>query len=385
MCRTLSSTQADNLLDYLNFTTFLKWAKKVFLKSRFVNNTLYCDRKIKVDLDALNLIATGNNDAFLKCTYKEERKRHMFTYIAEDGFTSKNVFTQSSFEDTLLFLTSVYELIGIAADNNLSLKNINLSSEGVLRNNNNFKFIYYPIEIKKSLSKKEFVLKSISQIKCRDVRITDFRKKIKLAKNDDAAFELLEDFVSMYSGDSNKVYFDVDLTADEVETELLTNKEQFISVDSETMLLDCDNYVNSFAPIYEETSLLNSISDDDLNKTTLLTDEQVEQFSGFKERISGTTMCFVRMINSEKMKVDKTPFQIGKDVSSDYCLKDSSVSRNHATITFESGKFYITDNKSTNGTIVEGIKLKPYVKTELGEGYIILIGNESFQTYIERG
>lgn len=42
------------------------------------------------------------------------------------------------------------------------------------------------------------------------------------------------------------------------------------------------------------------------------------------------------------------------------------------------------DNNSTNGTTIEGIKLQPGEKGEIGNGYIILLGNESFQAHIER-
>lgn len=58
----------------------------------------------------------------------------------------------------------------------------------------------------------------------------------------------------------------------------------------------------------------------------------------------------------------------------DVVVKDPSVSRIHARITKENGKYFIEDMNSTNGTSKNGIRLKPYEKKILNEEDEIVMG-----------
>ena len=64
---------------------------------------------------------------------------------------------------------------------------------------------------------------------------------------------------------------------------------------------------------------------------------------------------------------------IGRGSSNDIVFNDPLVSHAHAVISFGSGRFWIEDLESTNGTLVNGEKISE--KTMLKNGYLIKIGS----------
>lgn len=50
------------------------------LNSGFINSTIICNEKKDVDLDALNLLASGEVAGLCQCSYKSESKHHHFIY-----------------------------------------------------------------------------------------------------------------------------------------------------------------------------------------------------------------------------------------------------------------------------------------------------------------
>lgn len=70
-------------------------------------------------------------------------------------------------------------------------------------------------------------------------------------------------------------------------------------------------------------------------------------------------------------------FSIGRLESSDLILSSTSVSRKHAKLRFESGDLYVTDLNSSNGTYVNGVRLKG--KALLRDGDLLKIGQSEFR------
>ncbi len=72
------------------------------------------------------------------------------------------------------------------------------------------------------------------------------------------------------------------------------------------------------------------------------------------------------------------PYRIGRGGTSDFPvkidLKDLGVSSVHATIQFSNGQYWIVDEGSTNGTFVNGDRLKPAQRRVLENGQIIRLG-----------
>ncbi len=62
-----------------------------------------------------------------------------------------------------------------------------------------------------------------------------------------------------------------------------------------------------------------------------------------------------------RVPVNTVPFQIGRQPSSDLILRDSRVSRTHARILFEEGRYVLEDAGSTHGTFLNGKPVKRHV------------------------
>ncbi len=75
---------------------------------------------------------------------------------------------------------------------------------------------------------------------------------------------------------------------------------------------------------------------------------------------------------------------IGRSVDDPNSLsldEDTSVSRQHAQITFENNAFYLTDLGSSNGTYVNGNRINPQTPTRLQNGATIIFGKNTEITF----
>lgn len=84
----------------------------------------------------------------------------------------------------------------------------------------------------------------------------------------------------------------------------------------------------------------------------------------------------------KKFRLEKPSTKIGKREGNDLILSDKTVSRNHVEIEYTSDSFLLRDMNSTNGTYVNGTKVK---EAYLAPGDIIKLGNTAieFQAFSE--
>lgn len=68
---------------------------------------------------------------------------------------------------------------------------------------------------------------------------------------------------------------------------------------------------------------------------------------------------------------------IGRDYSNDIIVEDSLVSRRHAIIIWKNDGYYLEDMKSSNGSLVNGKRIKDVVK--LSDGDVLSFGTHSFK------
>lgn len=72
--------------------------------------------------------------------------------------------------------------------------------------------------------------------------------------------------------------------------------------------------------------------------------------------------------------IQRKTFHIGRDSLNDFIFdpndeeKYRRISRNHATFTYENDQWYLSDDESTNGTWLNGLKLERWKKYPLAEG-----------------
>lgn len=107
-----------------------------------------------------------------------------------------------------------------------------------------------------------------------------------------------------------------------------------------------------------------------LNETTVLTDSM--PYSSF----------FINLRTREIFRISKEISRIGKDpMRNDFCIQgNSAVSREHAVIHFQNGQVYIMDNRSTNGTYIDGIRLASgSMSACLEHGMRIRLGDEELE------
>ena len=88
-----------------------------------------------------------------------------------------------------------------------------------------------------------------------------------------------------------------------------------------------------------------------------------------------------RLRTGEAITVNKSSFVLGKERSMvDYFIADNpAISRTHAIITSDGGRFFVTDKNSTNHTFVNGKLIAPEVAKELLSGDRIKLANEEFE------
>jgi pSer/pThr/pTyr-binding forkhead associated (FHA) protein len=78
------------------------------------------------------------------------------------------------------------------------------------------------------------------------------------------------------------------------------------------------------------------------------------------------------VINSQVFPIKKETTTLGRKLDNDLVLQDALVSRYHAEIKYEDGRFTIYDLDSTSGTFLNNKKIK---KSILYSGDLILLAN----------
>ncbi len=84
--------------------------------------------------------------------------------------------------------------------------------------------------------------------------------------------------------------------------------------------------------------------------------------------------------NNQNIPITETPFMMGKyntTIRLHYAIYDNNkVSRNHATILFDNGQYFVRDNQSRNGTTVNGKAILPLQPVALKDGDEIRLYDE---------
>lgn len=63
-------------------------------------------------------------------------------------------------------------------------------------------------------------------------------------------------------------------------------------------------------------------------------------------------------------RLERSTYFIGSQAGSDICISDPDISRKHMTLVIDSGRYYVIDRGSTNGTFLDDEKLEPGKKVE---------------------
>jgi len=89
---------------------------------------------------------------------------------------------------------------------------------------------------------------------------------------------------------------------------------------------------------------------------------------------------------SESIFLDHFPFRIGKQIDIvDYQIQNNAVSRKHADLIKEQGKYYLIDLGSTNGTFLNNRKIQTGVREELHSGDKVSFANATYSFIVAEG
>src|SRR5947207_6348568 len=69
------------------------------------------------------------------------------------------------------------------------------------------------------------------------------------------------------------------------------------------------------------------------------------------------SLIFVQGTEQRTLYLDHSPFSVGRKMDKDLVIADPRVSRDHALIVSENGKFFVEDQGSKHGTFVNGEKV----------------------------
>lgn len=94
--------------------------------------------------------------------------------------------------------------------------------------------------------------------------------------------------------------------------------------------------------------------------------------SSEEEKKKKLVFISVNIQEEVKLNITKTPFTIGKRVASvDGCIKKyPTISREHCKVVYKDSQHYLVDLNSSNGTYINGIRLKPF------EEYPVNLGDQ---------
>ena len=389
-------------------------------RNGFSDGVISCNEKKQVDLDALNLLAAGEIPELCRCGYQFELNHHRFVYEIGGLTAAAALDGPVTFNETVTLLQSAAAMLPQLASHDLAVDNVKSTKDYLFRSGSGYQFIYLPLSGKRKLTAKDFLLNVLRSVRCKDTRITGLMKDFKKLDSDDQVLYRLQSFLMQNAGGApyaaNPQFAESETSVlNEGETSLLGmqnaapaapqpmpqyESETSLLNESETSLLGMqgqpgmaphqtfsmsDTDADYFYGAVQETTHL----DEDLSseyETTVLTSEPVlPPRPAAVPNASQYRLILVRSSTGERIPVDITPFSLGKDdANMDYVIRNDSVSRYHATIIFDEGSYYIVDNHSTNGTVIEGIRLQPNERAEIGNGYYFTLGNESFQAYLER-
>lgn len=81
-------------------------------------------------------------------------------------------------------------------------------------------------------------------------------------------------------------------------------------------------------------------------------------------------------------RIDRDRVTVGSGMSADIRIEDNhAVSRSHVLIQYVNGEFYIEDNRSKNGSFLDGRRMQPGARELLSDGMVVRLANEEFEFF----
>ena len=347
------------------------------LKKTTISNRV--ELRDKVDAEGFRLVTSGLQPLLCPAVYQDENGRHILTFQTEE---LSNLGESSDLppEWVSSLLLAYCGVLRLALERELPLQNFRWDKRCICFSKKGFCFQYVPNgDVRGGGDLRALLIRQLKELPSRDPRIPELIRGLKRCASNEDCLRLLEDAAG--GPDLGQIPAEDGAYApDPADAPAWEQPES----EAETTGLSpgfVPPRVNREGP---STAYIDNSFDE--SETTVLSalPKGVPVRPGSGPRRGGLTL--VRTSTGERVKVRGSYFLVGSDTHNmDYTVQNSSVSRHHATITCENDTYYIMDNKSTNGTLMEGVRIPPYEKVELTDGAILTLGSEVFQTEIGRG
>lgn len=339
-------------------------------------------RMAKIDINAVKMLENHNETVLCKCTYCEQNGKHRLDYEAD---LSQSLEVRK--QDFILeeFVSSLLELFDLVEQHTWNFSNIEVRLRHIFKMSEGYQFIYIPTVKTKHTSKKKIALNLLKQLKSEDTRIPGMLHTLKHLVSEQDIVLFLNDFAiketPAIASESDCGTTILSQEESECETSILSQSEP---EEGTELLMQVEDSEGETSILSEHTTAF--IQNDSAEcETTFLSDQVSMPVKTGGQAEGECELYLLRVGTGECIHINKESYSIGKDIHNmDYVLGNESVSRNHATIYCEKGSYYLSDNGSTNGTTIEGIRVKAGEKVEMGDGDILSLGNEVFQVLLER-
>ncbi len=91
------------------------------------------------------------------------------------------------------------------------------------------------------------------------------------------------------------------------------------------------------------------------------------------------TPYIIRAATGERLLITHNQYSVGRDTNVDYRIPENIlISKLHCRFIEATGQWYIVDNNSSNGTLVNGIRIEPNVSVPIYDMTDIILANEKF-------
>lgn len=104
-------------------------------------------------------------------------------------------------------------------------------------------------------------------------------------------------------------------------------------------------------------------------------------FMGQEGQQSRLIPQLIRKRNGEKILIQKPVFRVGRDSDfNDYAIIENRfVGHGHCHILCRGGEYFVVDDNSKNGTLVNGTPIVPGEEVKIKHGDVICLADEEFE------
>ena len=104
----------------------------------------------EIDVDLLNLLASGSNPSFLACSYRVEEPWQVISFDAKNCYTLKD-YVDNKFDNFQFFLSEIFQIVSECRRANIPLHDIVIDFDAMFFKNGHSQLIVLPLPLDKKI------------------------------------------------------------------------------------------------------------------------------------------------------------------------------------------------------------------------------------------